>query len=574
MNLKRYGFVVLALGALCILNRDSLKAQSTLPCGLCHAAEHSVWLTGKHADTQNDVAGELAANWAGQTPDSVIFGSQAEDCVACHAPASVLTGGGRTESQVMGHFFTTLGGYYTFYTTEADTSAWPHVDCITCHNVPGPHDFYIKPTLGLFNSTTGQYDSVSTSPQLCGHCHGTLRFADTDHRVYDAWRSSKHGHGGQSDVAGELASSWAGQPPDSVIFGSQAEDCIACHSPTAVRIGYDSTEVKVLARFFSTVAGKFTSSTSPADTVHWPDMACDVCHNPHKPNELTYFNSKTKTYEPMSSTTQLCGQCHGNLRFPDTDHLTYNIEQGTGGIGVPDQITMPGATCVGCHMYKTDVDGTNSLMFKGHSWSPFIKEPDGTLVSSCKTCHPDMLPEGARALVDVWKDEFNKLDLSAQAKVSVADSVLQSSTDTMKTRLLAEAHHNLEYAESDESGGFHNHRYLVALLNDAASKANFVVTGVMVRDDAGVPRAYALDQNYPNPFNPATTIRYELPKASGVTLKVYNILGQEVATLVDEYQSAGYKSVRFNGSGLASGIYVYRLQAGDYVAAKKFVLLK
>ena len=89
-----------------------------------------------------------------------------------------------------------------------------------------------------------------------------------------------------------------------------------------------------------------------------------------------------------------------------------------------------------------------------------------------------------------------------------------------------------------------------------------------------VPATYALQQNYPNPFNPSTTVRYELPKASHVTLKVYTTLGQEVATLVDEAQEPGYKSVQFDGSHLSSGVYFYRLQAGDFVQSMKLVLMK
>jgi len=241
---------------------------------------------------------------------------------------------------------------------------------------------------------------------------------------------------------------------------------------------------------------------------------------------------------------------------------------------VPNQVTMPGATCVSCHMVKTDIDGTNSLMYKGHTWSNFIKEPDGTTVASCSSCHPDMLVTGAQALVEVWKQEYNTLDSIADAKVTAADTVVLAGTDTTKVRYLAEAHFNLQYAESDESGGFHNHKYLVALLNDAASKANFVVTGVMINNAPGLPKRFALDQNYPNPFNPTTTIRYELPTSCNVSLRVYNILGQEVVTLVDEFQTAGFKSVRFSGAGLATGIYIYTLKAGSFVAAKKLLLLK
>jgi hypothetical protein len=83
-----------------------------------------------------------------------------------------------------------------------------------------------------------------------------------------------------------------------------------------------------------------------------------------------------------------------------------------------------------------------------------------------------------------------------------------------------------------------------------------------------------LRQNYPNPFNPSTTIRYGLPHRSTVQLTVFNTLGQQVATLVQGEQEAGYHEVRFDASGLSSGVYFYRLSAGTYVETRKLLLLK
>jgi hypothetical protein len=83
-----------------------------------------------------------------------------------------------------------------------------------------------------------------------------------------------------------------------------------------------------------------------------------------------------------------------------------------------------------------------------------------------------------------------------------------------------------------------------------------------------------LKQNYPNPFNPSTTISYSLSKASYVKLRVFNILGKELTTLADGFQSAGNHSTRFLASNMASGVYFYRLEAEGYTSMKQMLLVK
>ncbi len=90
----------------------------------------------------------------------------------------------------------------------------------------------------------------------------------------------------------------------------------------------------------------------------------------------------------------------------------------------------------------------------------------------------------------------------------------------------------------------------------------------------GVPSKFDLSQNYPNPFNPSTSINYELPAANFVSLKIYDMTGREVMQLVNETKEAGYYSVNFNASGLSSGMYFYRIQAGDFAGVKKMMLVK
>jgi len=110
---------------------------------------------------------------------------------------------------------------------------------------------------------------------------------------------------------------------------------------------------------------------------------------------------------------------------------------------------------------------------------------------------------------------------------------------------------------------------------DGNQVTDTVVTSI---NDDMIIKTFLLNQNYPNPFNPSTTIQYSIERAANVTLKVYNILGSEVVTLVNEQQEAGSYSIPFNTKdfvdGLSSGIYFYRLQAGSNVSTKKLVFMK
>jgi len=91
---------------------------------------------------------------------------------------------------------------------------------------------------------------------------------------------------------------------------------------------------------------------------------------------------------------------------------------------------------------------------------------------------------------------------------------------------------------------------------------------------SSIPMEFSLTQNYPNPFNPTTVISYRSPVMSNVTLKVYDVLGREVKTLVNQRETAGSHSVTFSAGDLPSGVYFYRLQAGSYSATRKLLLLK
>ncbi len=133
-------------------------------------------------------------------------------------------------------------------------------------------------------------------------------------------------------------------------------------------------------------------------------------------------------------------------------------------------------------------------------------------------------------------------------------------------------------SEDGETATFDTQTVAVA---DGSAQLQLSGTPVLVEEDfatsvpeSAVPISFELTQNYPNPFNPSTTIRFSLPQREHVTIKVFNVLGREVATLVDQELNRGKHVVTFDGKDLASGLYFYKLQAGQFTQVKKMILIK
>lgn len=109
---------------------------------------------------------------------------------------------------------------------------------------------------------------------------------------------------------------------------------------------------------------------------------------------------------------------------------------------------------------------------------------------------------------------------------------------------------------------------------DDIKLTNYCGNLVGITGNNEIPLKFALEQNYPNPFNPATVIKYQLPKSAFVKISVFDILGKEVKTLVNEQKDAGYQQVEFNGGDLASGLYIYKIEADGFTDVKKMMLVK
>jgi hypothetical protein len=132
----------------------------------------------------------------------------------------------------------------------------------------------------------------------------------------------------------------------------------------------------------------------------------------------------------------------------------------------------------------------------------------------------------------------------------------------------------LTYQYYTQNGNNYTTLYQRRFLGNYTTGAAIATTGVEEQTGGTMPKSYALEQNYPNPFNPTSDIRYQISEFGQVRLAVFDLLGREVAVLVNESKAPGTYSARFNANGLSSGTYFYRLQSGNFVETKKMMLMK
>jgi hypothetical protein len=128
---------------------------------------------------------------------------------------------------------------------------------------------------------------------------------------------------------------------------------------------------------------------------------------------------------------------------------------------------------------------------------------------------------------------------------------------------------NYQLIANDGSYGIHNPKFAIAVLQQSLR----TLTGVDQVNNLA-PKEYSLSQNFPNPFNPSTQILFSLPEAGDVTLKVYDAIGNELATLHKGFLAAGNYTFNWNASAYASGVYFYKLTAGNFNKVKKMILMK
>jgi hypothetical protein len=192
---------------------------------------------------------------------------------------------------------------------------------------------------------------------------------------------------------------------------------------------------------------------------------------------------------------------------------------------------------------------------------------------------PIIVNDGSGGAIITWEDERSGMNSDIYAQHISADGTAQWTANGVPIST-ASYFQDSPAIIGDGAGG------AIITWEDYRSGTNYDIYAQRVTADGslggttGVDNTvmavnmFSLNQNYPNPFNPSTKISWQSPIGSHQTLKVYDVLGNEVATLVDEYKTAGSYEVDFNATRLPSGVYFYKLQSGSFVESKKMIYLK
>ena len=339
--------------------------------------------------------------------------------------------------------------------------------------------------------------------------------------------------------------------------------CPTCHDP------HSNSNTAILRN-------RPTNSDTLANGYHYAGGNGKVCLDCHKSrsNSTTYVQTRvTSSHWGPHSGTQgdiLLGQNAATFGYPLISGSHANITD----------------ACVQCHMAPTADTGTPSWSRVGeHTFKMIDSVNNYDNVNGCLGCHPGvtkfsdfMAPydfAGVGHTAD-WQTEV------AAAIENMARALPHTGVDSVSWSLIAadsnnvnlrKVYWNYQMLKNDGSYGIHNPFYVLSIYN-----ASMGVIGIKPVSNE-IPNKFELGQNYPNPFNPTTTIKFSIAKISNVTVKIYDILGREVMTLVDSKLSPGKYDVKWsavNNSGhmVASGIYFYRIETGEFTDVKKMVLLK
>ncbi len=452
--------------------------------------------------------------------------------------------------------------------------AFATIGCEMCHGPGSEH------TLG---GDTNKI-SISYDANLCGQCHD----APTHHVKNFQFNQSAHSNAVWSN-------SFAQNSGVSGFQFNALSNCIRCHDGR----GY--------ANFTKGIGTNTVGMISASQN----KITCQACHDPHGgPNEYQLrsrpANSDTLAngYHYTGGNGKVCLDCHKNrtnvavttLTKVNSSHwgMHHSVQgdllfgQNAAQFGSTPYISGShkniSNACVTCHMAPADTGATANTS-GGHTWKMSDPSLNYENVNGCLSCHPGitsfedfMAPTDydGDTQIEPWEDEIEgcirnlRIALPPVGIDSVSWELIAADSFNVNLR---KAYWNYQLLEYDGSHGMHNPFYAINVY-----LATMGVIGVEPISSE-IPAVFALSQNYPNPFNPSTKINFSLPKSENVQIQIYDITGRVVYTLVDQKMqpgkySATWSSINNEGKSVASGVYFYRIVAGDFVESKKMILVR
>jgi predicted CXXCH cytochrome family protein len=503
-------------------------------CGTCHTAGGAAaqkptfdsWKGTLHAVAHDSISAQNA-----------FYGYE---CLQCHNTGwdPALTNRGADEFVIKD---TTKTPNYVI----TDQTKWNLVKNVGCEACHGPMGDASSGQLSSTHWGFGTTNKPSYSAAVCGSCH------QGDHDpFFEEWKLSGHAKSTQS----------------SFIVNNKA--CVRCHVAQSFVLYISNPSTY-----------RDTLLVTGADIT---PITCATCHDPH---------SRQNSFQLRFASTNkavICDECH-NAEIDSVDvnvaphHATSEIFAGKNfGFHYPGTTYQNSAhptvvsdtnflktkgledklRCMVCHMHTDPYNNITKKAVVGHTFSPSPK--------ACMVCHTDYTSKvdtSNHAKQFDYRGMQTKTDSLINALATKLKGASKADSATLSFK---QANYNLLAAQAEGSHGIHNTKLVQQLLVDAIT--NFTPTSVEALK--GVPVSYSLSQNYPNPFNPTTQIKFSIAQAGNVAIRVYDAIGNEIETLHNGYLAAGNYSVSWNASRYSSGVYYYKITAGNFEMVKKMLLVK